>query len=205
MSGLRERQRLNRKMRILAAARDCFLELGYSATTIENVAERAEVSTVTIYNYYGTKGGVLLSIIIEGDKILVDRLNALIQLSADKPMNEAVHEFCMVVLDHSLSRLNRDTWRHVVAASMTEDDVEFGKHYRTLDQQLMSVLANMIESFADRGGMRADFDAEAAARILYDSFISHFHRFVAKPETSIDAMSQRVRVDIDFITSHFVN
>ena len=181
--------------------RDCFLELGYSSTTIENVAEKAEVSAVTIYNYYGTKGGVLLSIISEGDKILVDRLYDLVSGTADKPLNEAVHDFCMVVLDHSLSRLNRDTWRHVVAASMTEDDVEFGKHYRALDQQLVKVLADLIRSSASGNGLRGDIDVDTAARVLYDSFISHFHRFVAKPEMSIDAMSQRVGIDIDFIVS----
>ncbi len=201
MSGLRARQRLNREMRILAAARACFLELGYSATTIEHIAERAEVSAVTIYNYYRTKGGVLLSIIIEGDKLLVDRLGALSSQAAGKPLNEAVYDYCMAILDHSLSRLDRDTWRHVVAASMTQDDVEFGKHYRALDQELVRAFAGLIGSYASRQDADPEVDPNTAARVFYDSLISHFHRFLSEPQMSFDAMTQRVALDIDFIAA----
>ena len=199
MSGLRVRQRLEREKRILSAARDCFLKYGYSLTTIEMIAEKAEVSAVTVYNYYRTKDGALLSIIIEGDRVLVDLLNNLVLEIINKPLDEAVYEFCMAILDHALLRLDRNTWRHVIAASMTENEVEFGKHYHALDQELVRVLAQMISSSVSEENLHADIIAETAARVLYDSYNSHFHRFISLPDLSIEDMRSTVHLDIDFI------
>jgi TetR/AcrR family transcriptional repressor of mexJK operon len=40
---------------IVAAARDCFFEKGFSATSIEEIARRANVSKVTVYNRFTDK------------------------------------------------------------------------------------------------------------------------------------------------------
>ena len=40
---------------IVAAARDCFFERGYSGTSIEEIARRAGVSKVTVYNRFTDK------------------------------------------------------------------------------------------------------------------------------------------------------
>jgi AcrR family transcriptional regulator len=54
----RERARATRG-RVLDAARDLFIERGYVATTIDAIAERADVSPETIYATFGNKRAVL--------------------------------------------------------------------------------------------------------------------------------------------------
>jgi len=63
MTGLRERQKADRTSRILAAATRLFRETGYGAIRIEDIAQAAEVSVGTLYNYFANKGDLLLAIV----------------------------------------------------------------------------------------------------------------------------------------------
>ena len=58
----RERARATRG-RVLDAARDLFIERGYVATTIDAIAERADVSVETIYATFGNKRAVLAEVV----------------------------------------------------------------------------------------------------------------------------------------------
>ncbi len=59
-----------RRLRIIEAARDLFLELGFGATSIEQVAKSAEVSVQTIYAAFKGKAGLLaaaIDVAVAGD------------------------------------------------------------------------------------------------------------------------------------------
>lgn len=65
----RERSRLTRE-RVARAARELFVDAGYLATTIEDVAAHAGVSPQTIYYGFGTKPALLaaaLAVSVAGD------------------------------------------------------------------------------------------------------------------------------------------
>lgn len=57
---LRERKRTKTQRAIRRAALRLFLDQGYSNTTVEQIAERAEVSPRTFYRYFGVKEAVLI-------------------------------------------------------------------------------------------------------------------------------------------------
>ncbi len=59
--GLRERKKLQTRLSIRREAFRLFREQGYSATTIDQIAEAAGVSSRTFYRYFGVKESVLLS------------------------------------------------------------------------------------------------------------------------------------------------
>lgn len=67
----KERDRLARRRDILSAARECFFKNGYENTTIQQIAERVELSTGTLYLYFGSKEEIYISILEEGLDILV--------------------------------------------------------------------------------------------------------------------------------------
>ena len=58
--GLRSRKKLKTRIAIEDAALELFDEQGYDATTVEQIAERAEVSTTTFFRYFPTKAEVVL-------------------------------------------------------------------------------------------------------------------------------------------------
>jgi len=59
---LRERKKRRTRAAILAAARDLFQSQGFDETSIEQIAERAEVSRGTLFNYFSTKEALLREI-----------------------------------------------------------------------------------------------------------------------------------------------
>jgi AcrR family transcriptional regulator len=58
--GLRERKKQRTRQTILTAALELFSERGYTNTTLEDIAEAAEVSTGTLFAYFPSKDEILL-------------------------------------------------------------------------------------------------------------------------------------------------
>jgi AcrR family transcriptional regulator len=61
-STLRQRQAQATAQLIVEAAKALFLERGYASTTIEAIAERAEVAASTVYAVFGSKRGIFRAI-----------------------------------------------------------------------------------------------------------------------------------------------
>lgn len=60
MSDLRERKRRRTMAHVQSVALDLFDERGFDTVTIEEIAERAEVSPSTIYRQFRTKEGIII-------------------------------------------------------------------------------------------------------------------------------------------------
>ena len=81
-AGLRPRKKLKTRLAIEDAALALFDEHGYDATTVEQIAELAEVSTTTFFRYFPSKAEVVLSHYPE-------QLPALRQAIIDRPASES--------------------------------------------------------------------------------------------------------------------
>ncbi|MFD3836139.1 TetR/AcrR family transcriptional regulator [Streptomyces sp. NPDC058642] len=83
--GLRERKKIKTRTAIRDATYALIEEQGYDATTIEQIAERAEVSPSTVFRYFPTKEDIVLT--DEYDPILLQELGS---RPADEPWTESV-------------------------------------------------------------------------------------------------------------------
>lgn len=84
-AGLRERKKLQTRDAIRRATYGLIAERGYDATTVEQIADRAEVSPSTVFRYFPAKEDIVLS----GDlgPALVERFRA---RPADEPWPKAL-------------------------------------------------------------------------------------------------------------------
>lgn len=203
MSGLRESQKARRRRQILKAARLHFMERGYEAATIEAIAETAEVSAVTIFNHYGTKGGVLLALVSESDSILIEKIYAIL---GDPPPNslEAVLSFSRAICRHALEYLKKPIWRHVIATAVIEGNSEFGRGYVALDQELVRMLTSLLNILRDRGHLPADYPCTIAAGVLYNLHNARFIEFMSDDEMPLETFDVLVRADIAYAMSEGV-
>ena len=80
--GLRQRQKARRRADILTAGKKLFFQKGYAATSMDEIADQAEVGIATVYNYFGSKGQLLSDILDEvGCKLYKFRINNRARLS----------------------------------------------------------------------------------------------------------------------------
>jgi AcrR family transcriptional regulator len=66
--GLRSRQKAKRRDEIIAAAQALFESQGLDATTMADIAAAAGISAPTVFNYFGSKDGVLIALISDGSQ-----------------------------------------------------------------------------------------------------------------------------------------
>ncbi len=81
----REREKEERRQSILQAAREVFLEKGFSRATMDDVAERAEVSKGTLYLYFESKETLLAHLLLEGLDSLYSYLEE--AFAPDRPLS----------------------------------------------------------------------------------------------------------------------
>ncbi|MHA6646054.1 TetR/AcrR family transcriptional regulator [Mesorhizobium sp. A623] len=196
MAGLRERQKSERSNRILDVARQRFDEQGYSDVSLESIAEDAGVSVVTVYNYFGSKAGLLLALVKESDFLLIRQLKVLIA-SAPADMREGVAHFGQIMRRHVVKYLTRPTWRQILAASIIEGGTSFGQSYLKLDEVLIDTMEEMVAVYRTRGTLVSKVEPRALADTLFSLQNMRFFQFVADDNLTEEEVDGKLRADLE--------
>lgn len=92
--GLRERHKARNRTAILDAALECFTEHGYFGTSVADIADRADLSSGTVYNYFTDKEHVFAALV---SRDMQEIANGVVQaLSTDAPLEEKFREMVAV-------------------------------------------------------------------------------------------------------------
>jgi AcrR family transcriptional regulator len=195
MLGLRERQKEDRRSRIIAAAKELFAESGLENITIEAIADIAGVSSVTVHNYYGTKSGVLLGMVAESDRELLDRLDSDLVGKAND-LTDLVLRFFSIVCAHTQTHLDKAIWRQVIAASVSDSEQKFGTRYHELDDRLALVLVREINAMMVAGKLPAEANPSHLGRALFNLQNARFIQFVTTDEMTEAEVTRHLRNDL---------
>ena len=142
-TGLRERKKAKTRAAIRQHALRLFREHGYAATTVEQIAEAAEVSPATFYRYFPTKEDVVLQ--DDFDVLAMDVFEAQPPgLSAIAAMRAAVGQMLA-----SLTAEERERFRETTELTLTIPEVRA----RALDELTRSIQV-MAEAVARRACRR---------------------------------------------------
>src|SRR5690348_8127515 len=135
MAGLRERQKAGRRRDILAAAAKLFRRDGFADTAIEAIAAEAEVATGTVYNYFESKGDLLIALVaLDGEEVRAAG-RKIIANPPEDPV-QAVTKLLTFYIDHALIHLTKELWRNAMANALSQPNSPFGLGYAELDRKL---------------------------------------------------------------------
>ncbi len=198
MVGLRERQKATRHRDILAAAGILFRRAGYAETSIEAIAERAEVAPGTVYNYFQSKGDLLLALVaLDGEEVRANGKKLIAKAPRDPVL--AVRTLLESYVEHSLVHLSKELWRNAIATALTQPDSPFGLGYAELDRKLADQVGGLILTLQARGDIDPDTDPCQAGDILFAICNSLFMVFVTREAMEIADMKGRMAQQIDVV------
>jgi AcrR family transcriptional regulator len=195
VSSLRARQKEDRRNRIVSSAKRLFRKKGYDRTTIESIAEAAGVSGVTVHNYYGTKAGVLLALVIESDERLIERLDQSLAPEGGD-LVELTLSFARQIMDHAINNLEKDIWRQVIAAVTLEAGTQLSRAYSKLDEQLAFVLVRKLEAMRVEGKLSEVANPLHLGRALFQLQNARFIEFISSDAMTQDEIENRLRNDL---------
>lgn len=198
MSGLRARHRRERQETILAAAEDLFKQQGYEGTTIAQIAERANISPVTVFNYYKTKGELLLALIAAENESLLARLDRMPSRNSAEPVPILVR-FFLTIVEESLQKIDKASWRQVVATSVITAESEFGIAYSNMRSQIKSSLRALISRLVAKGFIPSEVDADALSDLCYTYHYGLFTDFISVQDRTLKSYEDELEAGLLFL------
>lgn len=190
MTGLRERQKADRTRRILEAASELFRRQGFDAVRIEDIAAAAEVSAGTCYNYFSTKGDLLLAIVSMEVEEVLDAGQALVD--APQPdIARALGGLIRIYYDHSLHYLSKEMWRKAMAFSIEAPSTPFSQRYTELDSMLAAQVCDLIRALQAQSLARADLDPATVGQIVFNTLNQMFIEFVKLDEMPLSELHRQ--------------
>jgi AcrR family transcriptional regulator len=155
--------------RILDAAIECFVAGGYETTTMEAIAERADVARATVFNHYAEKEELLRAYLARRREQLVELLQA--ETRADTGAVQQLYDAFDLLAQ--ANEQNPAEARELVRAWWRTGGSTAGEPHTGL------ILAEVIAAGQRRGELRAEIDAELAGRLLLDVYAGIVLRWVA--------------------------
>lgn len=168
MPDRRARRALETRRRIRGAARDLFVEQGYGATTIQQIATTADVAWQTVYSVFGTKAAILsevFDVTVAGDDEpvpIAERPFVRRIATARDPRDKA-----RILAAHLRATNARTADIQSVIESAAASDADMAALWNTLMDQLIRGMTMAVTALRKQNALRDDLTIKQAADRLW--------------------------------------
>jgi AcrR family transcriptional regulator len=197
MSKLREKQKEQRKHSILSATASLFTSKGYYDTTIEEVADVAEVGVATVYNYFYSKNELALALFLQNTKELMKEGEVILR-NPPPDAAEAVSALLSTYLEGMADRYDKKLLRELIAVAFTEQ-LSYRRKAIGLDLMLITQLSELIEHIQERGQLARKVRVSEAAYLIYGIFCTDFMIFIVDDNMTLEKLTQSIRHRVKLI------
>lgn len=166
--GRREQRTRETRRRIVAAAHELFVERGYAATTVQQIADRADVAWQTVYSVFGSKPAILSAVFdvaVAGDDEpvpLPERPFVRAIGAAQKPSEKA-----RIFAEHLRAAGARTAGVLSVIEAAAAVDADIAALWEKVQGQRFAGMTQAVGQFAAAGVLRPDRTPETAADVLW--------------------------------------
>ena len=199
MAGVRQKKHAKTQAAILRAAAYLIDRKGFTDTSIEDIASRAEVGVGTVYNYFGSKNALLLALMQRDTEDLLNEGEAVLARPAKQP-EAALAELFWTYTRVFLGRYDRRMLREVFAAAFDQPE-ELGRGLTRMDFQLMSQVGRLIEKFQHDGILKKSLPLQQAEIVLYGAFAVSVIMYLEYAEMPMESVREQMASSIDLILS----
>ncbi|MCA1222027.1 TetR/AcrR family transcriptional regulator [Streptomyces sp. 8L] len=178
-TGRRERKKAATRHKIADTALRLFLERGYDAVGIRDVAAEADVAVTTLFSHFASKE----ALVFEQDEDFEQRLTrAITDRAPDEPLLPALRHEIHALVRHCTADGAAPVWGLILASPALRD---FEESMRLRHAE--SLAAAMI---ADPALARTEMACRAIARFVIDAY--SLAREAADPEAAVDEVFRMI-------------
>jgi AcrR family transcriptional regulator len=200
----RRRNKLAKVAAILDAARSLFAGKGFESATMEEIAERADVSKGTLYKYFPTKKTVVVSLFIRAQKEIATRSAAFLEASDPSKPIETMVDFERVLNETGNELFSMDLWRLIYMERMTDRAVAPGVVLSQIADSIMSDRIELLGRMQRGGSLSPDIDTAVLARILHAIGRFHWEEYISFPGTGLAATNRSNAADVRALLEPYV-
>ena len=164
----RLRERARKEADIIGAAMELFLAKGYNDTTVDDIANRLELSKGAIYLHFQSKEEIYFAVALQGLKILSDRFKEAASgpgtgMEKLERMGKAYVEFWSAHPDYR--RLLQDP----VARGAPSPSGQYAKRFAEVGRETNALMVRTAQEGLEDGSMASDAAPEEIAFIVSSS------------------------------------
>lgn len=185
--GLRERKRRDTRKAILDSAEILFPLRGYRNTTMEAIAERAEIAVGTIYNYFHSKAEVMVELNSRETERVISELRTLdIEGCSVEDMLWEIISRILAVFD----RYPRELMRELFSATIENSHSTLTNGLVGQDEKFLGYLAGILEELKSKGRLKMETDPGSVAYGIYSLVFGGMLRYSMDDDFTLeDAMT----------------
>jgi AcrR family transcriptional regulator len=157
----RSRRREDTRQRLFEAAVALIAEQGFSATTVDDIAEHAGVAKGTVYYNFPSKTALFEDLLRHGVGLLTADYRAAI---AGRPPGEAVAALVRAQLEY-IQRYR--SFAQLLLSEMWRTNREWHQTLKLLREEAIGVIAEVLQSGVESGEFAADLDVRLSSSALF--------------------------------------
>lgn len=194
---LRARKKREARRQILAAAGRLIRARGFAATTMRDVAQAADLSYQTVYNYFPTKAEILRTLLAEQVADLARRYETVLSgWAGDLPEAlDALNTLSFAAIADG----DRGLWR-IATIEFLQQSEEATRVFRLIDEMAHEFLKRLLMLARNRGELREDVHLPTLGDVLFNLADYALLRFILTPElpveTALAALGEEMRLVI---------
>ncbi len=178
--GRRERRKREVHGRILEAARELFAKQGFQATTVDEIARRADVAPATFFNHFRSKQALLG--LMTGE--VFETLHALTTQHLEGPGTSAEKLRGFIASAAEGISADRGMARDVLLEFLRRDATPDGPHPYL--RRIFDPFVALVEEAQRSGEMRTDYEADFLARMAVGMMNSAITSWLADPDYPVE-------------------
>jgi AcrR family transcriptional regulator len=181
----RSRRREDTRQRLYEAAVALVAEQGFSATTVDDIAERAGVAKGTVYYNFPSKTALFEELLRHGVGLLTADFRAAV---AGKPPGEAVAALVRAELEY-IQRYR--SFAQLLLSEMWRTNREWQQTLTLLREEAVGVIADVLQAGVDAGDFAPDLDVRLSSSALFGvGLVVALDWLMFQPERRIDDVEQ---------------
>jgi len=195
--GRRERKKREQRRRIYRAAFELFVEKGFDATTVEEIAERADVGKGTVFNYFPRKTSLLAALAEDWTSRLVEEYGPVDDWTGttrEKLERVFLYLADLGIQNPALSRLA--FFESLRFMHTPHEDGRLAEEEPV--RQFQAITRSVLHQGQVAGEIRADVEPDYAATLIESSFFRTLVHWL-KDGGSVDEVHGEIEAKLDII------